>query len=144
METKFTTSEYKMILWSFDYIRSNLDITTDQLPGVLVKFWSIPDFVSRLQYESGCAQVIIFMFILRMNGWPEEKPEDFFHTFRFNQLFYSFQVILATIDHCRNNHIDVPSFPIFDIHKYSLPRVDDVRQLLRQYEKITYSLRNEN
>lgn len=55
MAINFTSSEYKLILWSFDYIRDNFDITTDQLPDILVKFWTVPDFLTRLQCENrGC------------------------------------------------------------------------------------------
>ena len=77
MAINFTSSEYKLILWSFDYIRDNFDITTDQLPDILVKFWTVPDFLTRLQCENRGVQIFIFMFIVRMNRWPEEEMEEF-------------------------------------------------------------------
>ena len=137
MTMEFTSSEYKMILWSFDYIQAHLDITTDQLPELLVKFWRIPDFFTSLEYKTDCVQVFIFMYVLRMNKWPEQKLEDFITTFHFNRLFYSFQLILATIDYCRENNIAIPSFPLFDLQQYSLPEIQRGEDLLKQYEIIT-------
>lgn len=62
MAINFTSSEYKLILWSFDYIRDNFDITTDQLPDILVKFWTVPDFLTRLQCETGGANFYFYVY----------------------------------------------------------------------------------
>lgn len=137
MAVNFTSSEYKLILWSFDYIRDNLDITTDQLPDILVKFWTVPDFLTHLQCETRGVQVFVFMYIVRMNKWPEEEMEEFIKSFHFSQLFYCFQVILAAISHCRENNIPIAPFPIFDLEKYSLPAMCEEEQLLEYYEMIT-------
>lgn len=77
-----------------------------------------------------------------MNKWPEQKLEDFITTFHFNRLFYSFQLILATIDYCRENNIAIPSFPLFDLQQYSLPEIQRGEDLLKQYEIITGEKRN--
>ncbi len=137
MAINFTSSEYKLILWSFDYIRDNFDITTDQLPDILVKFWTVPDFLTRLQCGNRGVQIFIFMFIVRMNRWPEEEMEEFIKSFQFSQLFYCFQVILAAISYSREKNIPIPPFPIFDLEKYSLPGLCEEGQLLEYYELIT-------
>ncbi|MDE6451956.1 MAG: hypothetical protein K2L23_06675 [Odoribacter sp.] len=137
MPKNLTSSEYKLVLWSFDYIRHNLEVTTDRLPDVLVKFWTIPDFLTHLQYENKGVQMIVFMYIVRMNKWPEEKMEEFIKSFYFGQLFYCFQVILATISYCRQNHIPIVPFPIFDLEKYSLPALCKEGELLKYYGLIT-------
>lgn len=140
MSTKFTPSEFKMLLWSFDYIRNNQEVTTNELPEVLVKFWSVPDFVSNPHYKAGSVQVLVFMFILRLHEEFEEEEDEILNSFYFNQLFYDFQIILATIDYCRNHHISIPPFPVFDVQKYSIPHLEDEEQLLKQYELITGNL----
>lgn len=137
MTATFNSSEYKMIMYSFDYIRHNQHITTDQLPNVLIKFWSIPDFVTHPHYKTGSVQLIVFMFILKLHQYTEVEADDFLTSFRFNQLFYNFQVILATVDYCRNYKIKLPPFPIFDIEKYAIPDIKDGKELLRQYKLIT-------
>lgn len=136
MYTKFTPSEINMLLWSFDYIRDHPRMTTDRLPDILVKFWSIPDFIDNVRYKVGCIQVLAFMYILRMHEKFEEDDEEILNSFYFNQLFYDFQILLATIDYCRNHRIDVPSFPIFDIRKYGIPHLEDSDRLMKQYRRI--------
>lgn len=137
MAISFTSSEYKLILWSFDYIRAHQDITTDQLPDIFVKFWTVPDFLTHLQSEIRGVQVFIFMYIVRMNKCSEEEMEEFIKSFHFSQLFYCFQIILATISYCRNHNLPIIPFPLFDLEKYSLPALCKEEQLLEYYEMIT-------
>lgn len=137
MAATFSPSEFKMLLESFDYIKNNQEITTDQLPEVWVKFWSVPDFIFKPCYQPGSVQVLVFMFILRLHQEFKEEEEDVLNSFYFNRLFYDFQIILATIDYCRNYHLPIPAFPLFDVRKYSVPHLEDGEQLLRQYEWIT-------
>lgn len=137
MATKFTASEFQMVLESFDYIRDHLEITTDRLPDVLVKFWMIPDFFKNFEYQTEGVQLLVFMFVLRMNNYPEDKLDEVIKTFYFNWLFCSFQIILATINYCRNNRIPVSPFPLFDLQQYSLPDLEDGKQLLKFYNILT-------
>lgn len=133
MAENLTSSEYKLVLWSFDYIRNNLDITADRLPDILVKFWTVPDFLTHLSSEMKSVQIFVFIYIVRMNKWPEEEMEEFIRSFHFGQLFYCFQVILAAISYCRRNNIPVAPFPVFDLEKYSLPTLYEEEELLRYY-----------
>lgn len=133
MAENLTSSEYKLVLWSFDYIRNNLDVTADRLPDILVKFWTVPDFLTHLSCEMKSVQIFVFIYIVRMNKWPEEKMEEFIRSFHFGQLFYCFQVILAAISYCRKNNIPVAPFPVFDLEKYLLPTLCEEEELLRYY-----------
>lgn len=137
MAENLTSSEYKLVLWSFDYIRNNLDITADRLPDILVKFWTVPDFLNSMSSARKSVQIFVFIYIVRMNKWPEEEMEEFIRSFHFGQLFYCFQIILAAISYCRKNNIPVAPFPVFDLEKYSLPTLCEGEQLLQYYGLVT-------
>lgn len=140
MYTKFTPSEINMLSWSFDYIREHPGTTTDRLPDIWVKFWSVPDFINNVRYEADCEQVLVFMFILRLCEKFDVDKEDMLNSFYFNRLFYDFQILLIAVDYCRNHHIEVPAFPIFDIRKYAVPHLEDSNQLMKQYRRIVGDL----
>lgn len=137
MATNFTSTEYKMLMWSFDFIKHHKDDTTEQIPDELIKFWSIPDFATKSNYNAEHIRVIIFMYILRLHECSTQKADDFLNTFRFKQLFYNFQVILATTAHCRKANIKIEPFQLFNINQYTLPDLSNKDELLKMYESIT-------
>lgn len=137
MTTKFNSTEYKMIMWSFDFIKHHLNDTTEQLPNELIRFWSIPNFTTDSNYDANNMQLMVFMYILRLHKYSKRKADSFMNTFRFKQLFYNFQVILATTAYCRKAKIEVEPFPIFNIEAYKLPDLANKEELLKMYESIT-------
>lgn len=137
MTTNLTSTEHKMLLWSFDFIKHHQDDTTEQIPDELIKFWSIPNFTAESNYNAGNVHIIIFMYILKLHQCPLNKADDFLNTFRFKQLFYNFQVILATTTYCREAGIKVEPFQIFNISRYTLPDLSNRNELLKMYESVT-------
>lgn len=144
MATKFSSAEFQMVLESFDYIRNHPDMTTEGLPDIWVKFWSIPDFFNGMGGRTDNVQLLVFMFILRMNHYPEDKLDDFVKSFHFNWLFCCFQIILATINYCRDNHIPISPFPLFDLQKYSWADLQEGERLLMYYDILTKHSTNEH
>lgn len=136
-QSQVSPEEFDMIMMSFDYIRYNQDITNEQLPDLLLKFWSIPEFRVKTTYKSTDPQVLVFMFILKLYFASSEEIEKVLNTFEFSQLFYRFQVILAATAYSRKYHIPIKPFKIFDIEKYILPRLEKSGQLMKEYERIT-------
>lgn len=137
MATKLTAKEYKMIQWSFDFIQHHIDGTTEDIPDELIKYWSVPQFTNESNYIVDNPQIMVFMFILRLHERPKNNADNFLNTFRFKQLFYNFQVILATTAHCREAGIKVEPFPLFDMNKYILPDLSNKQDLLNMYQSIT-------
>lgn len=137
MTTKLTSKEYKMIQWSFDFIQHHIDGTTEDIPDELIKYWSVPKFTNESNYIADNPQIMVFMFILRLHECPTNNAHSFLNTFRFKQLFYNFQVILATTAYCRGEGIKVEPFPLFDINKYVLPDLSNKQDLLNMYQSIT-------
>lgn len=136
MKKSINSSDYKMLMWSFDFIQHHPDITTDQLPDELIRFWTVPDFTTNPHWKPGNAQLLVFMYILRLQECEQTEAELMMNSCRFNRLFFNFQVILAATACCRKNKIQQPPFTIFDIDRYSLPDLTDEEQLLREYRQI--------
>lgn len=130
MTQKIKLSDYKMLRWSMDFIQQNPDLTTDRLPDELIKFWTIQDFTTNPQSLPQDLQLLIFMYILRLVGYDTEEAGLILNSYRFNRLFYGFQVTA----YCRENDIEITPFPIFQIDKYSIPDLRDGEELMRQYE----------
>lgn len=126
-----------MILWSFDFIKHHQNDTTELIPDELIKFWSIPDFATKSNYNADHVQLMIFMYILRLHRCTKEEAGDVLNTFRFKQLFYNYQVILATTAHCREANIKIEPFQIFNINRYTLPDLSNRNELLKMYESVT-------
>lgn len=137
MKRNLTPTEYQMLITSMDYIKNHPHITTETVPSNLLKFWSIPHFTDKPKYEDCSVQVMVFMFILRCHHWEKEQISAFLNTVRFNQLFFSFQIIVATTLHCRNAKLKAEPFPIFHLHEYKTPDLQDSEILLDSYEAIT-------
>lgn len=136
MATEINPEEFDMVMMSFDFIRYNPDITNERLPDILLKFWSIPDFGIESTYKSTDSQALVFMFILRFYFDSSEEVEKALDSFQFSQLFYRFQVILATTAYSRKYHIPIKPFKIFDVKEYILPHLKKPGQLMREYERI--------
>lgn len=137
MEKNLTSKEYSMLLMSMDYITNNPNVTTEAIPSNLLKFWSVPHFIDKPRYEDGSVPIMVFMFILRLYHWDKEQISAFLNTVRFNQLFFSFQIIIAATLHCRDIKLKAEPFPIFHLHEYKLPDLQDSDILLKSYEAIT-------
>lgn len=137
MAKNLTPTEYQMLMTSMDYITSHPHATTEAVPSNLLKFWSVPHFIDKPKYEDGSVQVVVFMFILRLYYWDKEQINAFLNTVRFSQLFFSFQIIIAAILHCRNAKLRVEPFPIFHLYEYRLPDLQDSEKLLNIYKIIT-------
>lgn len=137
MAKNLTPIEYKMLITSMEYITNHPHITTESVPSNLLKFWSVPHFTDKPKYEDGSIQVLVFMFILRSYYWEGEEISAFLNTVRFNQLFFSFQIVLATTLHCRDAKLKAEPFPIFHLHEYKTPDLQDSEVLLSSYEAIT-------
>lgn len=137
IKTEISPEEYDMVMMSFDYIRYNRNITNERLPDLLLKFWSIPDFGVKSTYTTTDSQVLIFMFILKFYFGSSEEIEKALNTFQFSQLFYRFQVILATTAYSRKYHIPIRPFKLFDVKAYILPQLEKPSQLIKEYKRIT-------
>lgn len=137
MERNLTSTEYKMLIISMDYITNHPHVTTEAIPSNLLKFWSVTHFTDNPRYEDDSVQVMVFMFILRLYHWENEQISAFLNTVRFNQLFFSFQIIIVATLHCRNAKLKTEPFPIFHLHEYKTPDLQDSEVLLNCYETIT-------
>lgn len=137
MEKKLPPTEYQMLITSMDYITNHPHATTEAVPSNLLKFWSVPHFIDKPKYEDGSVQVMVFMFILRLYHWDNEQISAFLNTVRFNQLFFSFQIIIAATLHCRDAKLRAEPFPIFHLYEYKQPDLQDTEALLNSYEAIT-------
>ncbi|WP_298615227.1 hypothetical protein [uncultured Odoribacter sp.] len=137
MEKKLKEGDYKMLMVSMDYIYNNPNILTSDIPNHLLKFWSIPDFTENPKYETNSVQVLIFLYIIRLYGHDNAPLDSILNTIRFSQLFYSFQLILATTLYCRNARLKAEPFPIFHLHEYRLPDLNDSEEMIKIYEIIT-------
>lgn len=141
MKTKLSPSERNVLLCSMDYIRQNPDATTDQLPYLLTRFWAIPGFTAHSHYEVGCVQVVVFMYILHLQNLSEEETMRILNGYRFNRLFFTFQVILAATIHCCENKLPIEPFPIFHIDRYPSPDLSTPEKLMAEYTGIVTAKR---
>lgn len=137
MERNLPPTEYKMLMTSMDYITNHPHATTEAVPSNLFKFWSVPHFTDNPKYEDGSVQVMVFMFILRLYHWDKEQISAFLNTVRFNQLFFSFQIIIAATLHCRDAKLKAEPFPVYHLYEYKLSDLQDSEVLLNSYEAIT-------
>ena len=137
MERNLTSAEYQMLITSMEYIKNNPHTTTESVPSNLLKFWSVPHFTDNPKYEDGSVQVLVFMFILKLYYWEGEPISAFLNTIRFNQLFFSFQIVIATTLYCRDSRLKAEPFPIFHLHEYKILDLQDPEILLNSYEAIT-------
>ncbi|MEG2335950.1 hypothetical protein [Chryseobacterium sp.] len=137
MAKNLTPTEHKMLMMSMEYIANHPHVTTEAVPSNLLKFWSVPHFTDKPKYEDSSVQVLVFMFILRSYYWEGEEISAFLNTFRFNQLFFSFQIVIAATLHCRDAKLKAEPFPIFHIPEYKTPDLQDTEVLLSSYEAIT-------
>lgn len=80
---------------------------------------------------------MVFMFILKLYYGDKEQIGTFLNTVRFNQLFFSFEIIIAATLHCRDAKLKAEPFPIFHLYEYKLPDLQDTEVLLKNYEAIT-------
>lgn len=120
-----------------DYITNHPHATTEAVPSNLLKFWSVPHFSVEPKYEDESVQVMVFMFILKLYYGDKEQIGTFLNTVRFNQLFFSFEIIIAATLHCRDVKLKAEPFPIFHLYEYKLPDLQDTEVLLKNYEAIT-------
>lgn len=137
MDRSMNEKDRKMLMKSLEFIRQNPKISANQISDEFLEFWSISDFTINQQYKASEAQIIIFMFILKLHYCSIKEVEDVLNWFYFYQLFYSFQIILATTLHCRKNNIPLLPFPVFDIYNYYVPDLGNMDEMMNQYESIT-------
>lgn len=137
MEKKLKEGDYKMLMVSMEFIYNNPNITTAQIPNHLLRFWAIPDFTEKPKYEMNSVQVMVFLYILRLYKFDDKQLDEYLSTIRFHQLFYSFQIIIATILYSREAKLKAEPFPIFHLDEYKLPDLRDSEEMIRIYETIT-------
>lgn len=136
MKKSINSSDYKMLIWSFDFIQHHADVTTDEVPDELIRFWTVPDFTTNPQWKPGNTQLMVFMYALRLQDCERVEAELLMNSYRFNRLFFSFQVVLAATAYYREKGIEQTPFPLFDIGRYAVPDLSDGEQLLREYRNI--------
>ena len=136
MSTKATPKKERMFMKSIKFIKENPDIMTHQLPNWLLKYWIIPKFTTTMSYKVNDDQILVFMYILGLNKMSEKKAERFLNSYRFNQLFFSFQIILAATEYSRRAKMRLEPFPVFDIEKYIIPDLNVPAMLVKQYNSI--------
>lgn len=137
MERNLSPTEYQMLMTSMDYITNHPHATTEAVPSNLLKFWSVPHFIDCPKFEDGSVQMMVFMFILRLYHRDNEQISTFLNTVRFNQLFFSFQIIIAATLHCKDAKLKAEPFPILHLYEYKLSDLQDSEVLLNSYEVIT-------
>lgn len=137
MEKRMSESDYRMLMGSMEFIYHNQNIANTQVPNHLLKFWAIPNFTENPRYEMNSVQVMVFLYILRLYKFDEKQLDEFLNTVRFSQLFFSFQIIIATTLYCREAKLKAEPFPIFHLDEYKLPDLQDTEEMIRIYETIT-------
>lgn len=136
MGTKTKPKNERMFMKSIEFIKDNPDITTHKLPDRLLKYWIVPKFTKNMEYKISDDQILIFMYIVGLNKMSEKKVERFLNSYRFNQLFFSFQIILAATEYSRRTNVRLEPFPVFDIEKYIIPDLNVPEMLVKQYNSI--------
>lgn len=133
MDKRSDSKEYKMLMWSIDYIKHHLDTTTADLPDELIEYWAVPDFTTNPYYQPHYMQQLVFMYIVRLNHPAWDDSNFALSSHHFCQLFHHFQIILAMTALCRKERAPLEPFPIFDIQRYALPDLSDKKELIKQY-----------
>lgn len=136
---KVNPQEYDMLMQSFNFIHSNQDLTNNHIPDDLLDFWLIKDFTTNPDYRATEAQLLVFMYILRIHFRSVKKIETILFKPYFYQLFHYFQVILASTAYSRKYNIPISPFPIFNIAKYKLPDFTKGQELLKYFRIITHT-----
>lgn len=121
MERNLTPTEHPMLMTNIDYITNHPHATTEAVPNHLLKFWSVPHFIDNPKNEDGSVKALVFIFILRLYPWDKEQISEFPNTNRFKQLFFSFQMIIATTLLCRGGQPKAEPFPIYHLYEYNYP-----------------------
>lgn len=137
MEKRMSENDYQMLIMSMDFIYHNQNIANIHVPNHLLRFWAIPNFTEKPKYEMNSVQVMVFLYILRLYKFDENQVDEFLNTVRFSQLFFSFQIIIATTLYCREAKLKAEPFPIFHLDEYKLPDLKDTEEMIRIYEVIT-------
>ena len=73
--SKVNSQEYNMLMQSFNFIYSNQDLTNNYIPEDLLDFWLIKDFTTNPNYRATEAQLLVFMYILKIHFQSVEKIE---------------------------------------------------------------------
>lgn len=133
---KLSSSEYKMLLESIDFIRQNQNISNKDIPDSFIQAWSVKDLYNP-QCKANEVQILLFMYILKLHFQSTEKLEEILNSYHFYQLFYDFQLILAATSYCRLTKTPLNPFPIFDISQYKSPNLKNTEELLEQFQNIT-------
>lgn len=136
-KTEVTPSEYNMVMKSFDFIRLHRKISNLEVPEKFLEFWLVSDFTTNPDFHPRDAQVLVFMYIIKLHHLTDSKVESILKTYRFNQLFYHFQVILAATLYARHHNIALEPFSIFNADEYFISNYKNAAELLEDYKKIT-------
>lgn len=134
---RLTPYEYNMLMESFDYIRNHDEMTNLDIPDHFLRFWAIPNFGINPHYQVHDAQMLVFMYILKLYYHSPEQIEKLLSSYLFTHLYYTFQLILTATLHARFQNLSIRSFPILNLEAYPISMLNEHNELFRQFERIT-------